>query len=209
MNPESTLLPLLRRWQEGDRAALDELLHQVGPWLQSEISRSVARQGGLAEEPRDVLHNVIVNLLSWGPRFSPSTESQFRALLRRVAMNEIIDLTRSAHHQRRAHLESLSSASRSLSSYSIADSTSQFPSAIAARNEERRWIKLAMQFLDLDERYLIVASEVERLSWAEIALQLGMSSPDAARVRAARLKPRLANWVRQLRSGQVPVVVEE
>ncbi len=204
MNSELTLLPLLRRWQDGDRAALDEILLHVGPWLQTEISRWVARHGGLSEEPRDVLHNVIVNLMRWGPKFCPNTEAQFRALLRRVAMNEVIDLSRSADNQRRAQMESLSSASRSLASYALADSTSQFPSAIASRNEDRRWIKLALQFLDPEERFLLVASEVERLSWAEIALQLEMSSPDAARVRAARLKPRMANLVRQLRAGQVP-----
>lgn len=208
MNTDPTLLPLLRRWQDGDRAALDEILLQVGPWLHGEIQRWITRQGGLREEPRDVLHNVIVNLLRWGPRFCPNSEAQLRALLRRVAMNEVIDLSRNADNQRRAQMESLSSASRSLASYALADSTSQFPSAIAARNEDRRWIKLALQFLEPEERYLIVASEVERLSWAEIALQLEMSSPDAARVRAARLKPRMANLVRQLRAGQVPAELE-
>jgi hypothetical protein len=44
-----------------------------------------------------------------------------------------------------------------------------------------------------------------QLDWKSIADDLSMSSPEAARVRAARLKPRVANLSRKIREGQYPV----
>ena len=46
-------------------------------------------------------------------------------------------------------------------------------------------MRLALQFLEPEDRYLLLASEVEGLDWATIAAELGLASPDAARVRCA------------------------
>ncbi len=78
------------------------------------------------------------------------------------------------------------------------------PSYVAAVSEEWNWLRLALQYLEPDDRRLLIASEVEGMSWASISEELALPSPDAARVRALRLKPRLANYVAKLKAGRTP-----
>lgn len=78
------------------------------------------------------------------------------------------------------------------------------PSRAAMRSEEQAWVRLALQFLEPDERYLILASKVEEQSWGAIAEELGLDSPDAARMKVKRLEPRVANLLRRLKLGQMP-----
>ena len=93
----------------------------------------------------------------------------------------------------------------SLSGFGGAPPTGDRPSRAAERSEETAWVRLALQFLEPEDRYLLLASEVEGLDWATIAAELGLASPDAARVRCARLKPRVGVLLLQLRRGMLPV----
>lgn len=199
------IVSLLARWFDaGDREALDQLVREIEPWLHAEIRRSLDKGGSRGDESMDLLQTVVMNFLAWGPKYRPVSGTQFRALLKRIATNEIIDQRRRAENNGTSHLESLSPASQSLASYGLPARSNSSPSMNLVRNEDAAWVKLAMQFLDDDERFLLIASEVDGQSWAQIAKQLGLASPDAARVRATRLKPRMANLLRQLRSGRTP-----
>lgn len=198
-------LDLLRRWREGDRDALDALLADVLPWLQREVSRAMGAGLRAAQDSGDLVQTAVLNFLSWGPRFVPESGAQFRSLLKRIATNELIDQRRRlARSGGGRHLDSFVGSANPLSGFAGPSLSALRPSGAAERNEEEEWVRLALQFLPAEERYLLLASEVEGLEWAAIARELGIASADAARVRGARLKPKVANLLRQLKGGRLP-----
>lgn len=196
-------LTRLARWRSGDPAALAELLTEFLPWLQAEVHANLGRASG-PEDSQDLVQTAIVNFLSSGPRFIPGSEAQFRALLRRIALNEVIDLRRRAACVRAGRLEGGSGSGSQPPAQPYSSFAFQRPSKVAERAEEAEWVRLALQFLSSEERRLLVAAEVEGCPWEDVAQELGLPSADAARVKAARLKPRLANLLRQLRSNRLP-----
>lgn len=201
---ESTL-ELLERWRGGDRAALDQLLADVEPWLHREVTKAVGDEPRSEQDSLDLAHAAVLNFLSWGPRFVPETPAQFRALLRRIALNEVFDQRRrQGRRGTRQKLDSVLEPRTSLSGFGVGQGSSERPSRAAERSEETEWVRLALQFLEPEDRYLLLASEVEGLDWATIAAELGLASPDAARVRCARLKPRVGVLLLQLRRGKLP-----
>lgn len=200
---DDDVLSLLRRWYEGDQQALNALVATIEPWLQADVRAQLRGAASAAIDPADVVQQAIVNFLQWGPRFQPESAAQLRSLLQRIATNNLIDELR-RQERRATHSDSLSGAGRRMTAYASDSGSSLRPERSAARNEEREWLRLGLQFLSEEERYLLVASEVDGLPWKDIAAQLGLDSPDAARVRAGRLKIRLANILRQLQGGRTP-----
>jgi DNA-directed RNA polymerase specialized sigma24 family protein len=194
---------LLEAWRKGDVSARDQLLALLIPWLQSEIRRGLGAQTFSAMDSGDLTNNAIVNFLTWGPEFVPANGAQLRAALRRIAINEVIDQRRRRSHDGR-HYESLLGTAGTCSAYGEQIRSGDRPSLVAQRNDEASWVRFALQFLEPDDRYLLVASEIEGHDWATIAKELSMSSPDAARVRATRLKPRFANILRKVKGGVAP-----
>jgi DNA-directed RNA polymerase specialized sigma24 family protein len=201
--PDDSEIALLARWRGGDRTALDALLGQVMPWLQAEVRRSMRERAPAHLDSSDLLQTTVLNFLEWGPKFVPASGAQFRALLKRIATNELIDQCRRAARAGR-HFESLRPTGPSLSGFGPRVPSDQRASQIAMRDDESNWVRLALQFLEPDERFLLIASEVENRDWAAIARELELPSADAARVRAARLKPRAANLLRRLKCGRMP-----
>ena len=197
-------MELLQRWRNGDRLALDQLIADLQPWLHREMSKALAAGPRVSQDSMDLAQTAIANFLSWGPKFVPQNAAQLRGLFLRIAKNELIDrerrLSRIGH---RKHAESLDGSSL-MAGFGASRSSSQQPSAAASRSEDTEWVRLALQFLEPDERYLLLASEVDGLDWPTIASELGLDSADAARMRAARLKPRLARLLLQIRGGRIP-----
>ena len=156
----------------------------------------------------DLAQAAVLNFLSWGPRFVPESVAQFRGLLKRIALNEIFDeQRRQARRGTRRRVDSVLDSRNVLSGFGLAQPSSQRPSQAAERSEDSEWVRLALQFLEPEDRHLLLASEVEGLDWATIATELGLPSPDAARVRCARLKPRVGVLLLQLRRGKLPAEV--
>ena len=198
-------LSLLERWRTGDRSALEQLLGELLPWLHREVSRALNPQQRVEKDSMDLVQNAVLNFLNWGPRFVPHSADQFRALLKRIAMNELID------HARRlsrsgdvGHIESVLGSSSPMSGYALPGHSSLQPDRMAGIAEETEWVRLALQFLSPEDRSLLLMSEVEGIDWATIAREIGLESSDAARMRCVRLKPRVANLLRRLKAGQLP-----
>jgi len=205
MNDQVSTLDLFRRSHAGDRAALDQLMAAIQPILHAEISKALGNRPRPFQDSLDLAQNAVVNFLRWGPKFVPETEAQFRALLNRIARNEVVDAQRhQGRRDRGGHLESKLVSGQSFSGFGPADRSVDRPNAVAERESEAEWVRLALQFLAPDERHLLIASEVEGQDWATIAKDLGLATPDAARVRCARLKPKVARLLLQLRRGRMP-----
>lgn len=201
-SPDATLV-LLERWRDGDKSALDALLAELHPWLRAEARRTLGKDDVGILDSMDLTQTTILNFLRTAPRFVPKSSAQLRALLKRIVTNEVIDQRRRAKRTG-PHLESMTGSSPSLSGYGFAANSGSRPSRAAERNEATNWVRLALQFLEPDEREMLLASEVEGRDWATIARDAELANADAARMRVARLKPKLANLIRRLQRGELP-----
>lgn len=200
---DDELLRLLRSWYDDEPSALKALVLAVAPWIREDAGSMLRGKRSAALEVEDLAQAALINFLQYGPRFQPESAGQLRSLLRRIVRNLLVDQIR-REERRAAPSDDLSESGRDMLGSFSSSRTSLDPERAAARNEEREWVRLGLQFLDDEERYLIVASEVEGLPWKDIAAKLGMERAESARVRAARVKPRLANILRQLHAGRTP-----
>jgi RNA polymerase sigma factor (sigma-70 family) len=196
---------LLERWKGGDRAAFEFLVTDALPWLHAEVRHSMGRQARGIDDSMDVVQSVATSFLRWAPRFVPANGAQFRALLKRIACNELIDRRRMASGRcDRRHVDSVLDFEDHALEPASPSRSSQAPDRASEKREDQQWVRLALQFLSADDRYLLVAREVEKLDWSSIAQEVGLDSPDAARVRCSRIKARVANLLRRLRSSRYP-----
>lgn len=81
------------------------------------------------------------------------------------------------------------------------DQSAASPSRVAERREREEWIRLALEFVDPDDRQVILLREWEKLSFEEIGSRLGCTS-EAARKRFTRALPKLVQQLRELRAGE-------
>ena len=84
--PEDRTVELLRRWHAGDRAALDELVAETLPCLQSAVRPFLSTQTRRTQESIDFAQSAVVRFLLHGPRFLPKDRAQFHAFLKRIAV---------------------------------------------------------------------------------------------------------------------------
>lgn len=206
--PDRTV-QLLECWHAGDQNALGELLTETEPWLRAAIRSSLNDRMRRVEDSADFAQSAVVKFLVKGPRFLPASRGQFRMLMKRIAMNEIID------KQRRLRTAQNDLASNSQSQYGDsvldlrADQTAVQPTRIVARDEERAWMRLAMELLEDRERQLLYAREVDGRDWGDIARELGFESADAARMACNRMLPTVAKLVLKLRQGRLKELLPE
>ena len=193
----------LQQWHAGDRTGLDRLLERDLPWVRERVR---ARLGPLLRgkgELDDFVHDAMIEVLQYGPRFVVSDRDQFRALVARITENTLRD-----HAVRLRSMKRDVARERPVVTDSVlqldppVDSVAR-PSALVHEEQERAWIRLAIELLAPDDRDLVRMREWEELSFTEIGERLAVSE-DAARMRFHRVLPRLARQVERLRAGELP-----
>jgi DNA-directed RNA polymerase specialized sigma24 family protein len=201
--PDDTV-DLVRRWHDGEPAALERLLglhlprleRYVRSKLEHELPR-LRREG----DSDDLIHSTVVSILQYGLRFVPRDGDQFQALLRRLVLNRI-------RNQLRAPRCRLRDASRerhpdSILDLRVASRSSEVPDRAAEKAEERFFARWSLEFLsDPEDRWLVALGAEGDSSWDDIGRELGVSA-DAARMRYRRLLPRLGNIIRLLKAGKL------
>lgn len=196
-------LDLLQRWHSGDRTALQDLLAEVLPWLRRAIGPSLTPSLRRLEDSEDLAHSAVVRFLKSGPRFVPSSHAQFCALMKRIAVNEVVDRVRRDRGGVEPDARSRQAYGDSVLDLSGAAASSMLPERIVAKEEERAWVRLALEFLPEEDRRLCHAREVEGMDWTSIAARFGFPTPQAARMRCTRALPRLANIIRKVQAGRL------
>lgn len=191
---------LLRRWHAGERAALHELVQRDMPWIRARVRLRLGdglRQHG---DTDDFLHEAVLDILAWTPRFVASDRDVFRRLVTRIVENTL-----------RGQAEFYARLRRDRARLCVGDGvleldaqqrTGTTPSQHAAKQEEAAWLRLAMDLLEPDDRDLIVLREWSGESFAAIGARLGVPE-NTARMRFSRAVGRLATQVDLLRRGVV------
>ncbi|MCR9243701.1 MAG: sigma-70 family RNA polymerase sigma factor [bacterium] len=197
----------LGRWHEGDPRALDALLDGELPRIRAHIERRMGPRMRRFAETDDMLQDAIVDVLRCAPRFRLSDRQAFRALIARLVENAIRD--RHAYHSaacRDVRRE------RAVPRDSVLDLDPPQrgvtrPSAVAARNEDAAWVRLAIDLLAPDDREVLLLRHWHELPFRELAERLGIAE-NTARMRCQRALPKLMRAMEQLRSGALLEVLD-
>lgn len=194
--PDQTAL-LLRRHHDGDSAALHELLAHAQAWVRARVARRLGPQLRRQGETADFVQAAMVAALRHGPRFVVADAVHFKRLLARIVENVLRD----QHDLQQAGKRGGAAAVQSVIDLDQAVAASQTsPSVAAQRDEMRQWMTLALELLDPTDRKVLIWREHDGLAFGEIGQRLGIGE-NGARMRFARAVPKLAERLRQLRSG--------
>lgn len=208
MADSSPSLDLLRRFNAGDEAALGGLLERHRAWLEDYVRRrrGPALRGRV--ETLDAAQDAVIDFLEYGPRFELADEEQLRALLARIVENNLRDANKHWRRGRRDVAREQRFTTATVLRLDPPAPASESPSAIADRDERRAWIRLALEFLDEDDRRVLLLREWEQRSFPEIASELGMTE-SGVRMRYQRALPKLADCVGRLRRGGLAELVQK
>lgn len=208
MEPDRDTVDLLEAWHRGDMAALDGLVARELPWLTGLVQRRLGALLRARHDTQDIVQEALLVTLRDGPRFVVDDRRHLRALLARIVENVI---RREHEHLTAARRDGRRDAELPRSEVVVQLRTrSPFtrPSLAAEADEERAWMRLALELLDADDRDVIVMREYRDLSFAAIGAALGINE-DAARMRLRRALSRLGKVLDQLRSGRLGELLGE
>jgi RNA polymerase sigma-70 factor (ECF subfamily) len=150
----------------------------------------------------DIVQEVVLDVLRYGPRFRVANRAQFRALVARIAANVIRDEHRWQSARCRGFSRERPMPSSSVLVLDPAVATPQRPPSAAAADEHRAWVRLALEFMEPEDRRVILLREWEQLQFDEIGARMGLPG-NTARMRYKRALPRLATLVLDLKKGGV------
>ena len=193
---------LLRRWHQGDQQALQALLRRDLPWIRRRVRQRLGdalRQHG---DTDDFLHETVLEILAWSPRFLVPDGDTFRRLLSQIVENVLRERHEFYGRMRRDRARQAPLPDDSVLCLDPRLRTATSPSQHAVRNEEEAWLRLALDLLSPEDRDVIVLREWGGQDFRAIGEQLGIGA-NAARMRFTRALARLADRVESLRRGEV------
>lgn len=202
-NPRT--IDLLRRWHSGDRDALAQLVRYNLPWLTEHVRAHLGNRLRAHEESQDHVQEAVLDVLTYGPRFEIANNAHFRALLARIVENNLRDRGRWLGRERRDVRRNQPIPSDTVLQLDPPVRCVTRPSeagARAEREEEKEWIRLAVDLLEPRDRDAVWLRVFEGLSFEAIGQRLGTSA-NAARLRHRRALPRLAKKIRELTQRRI------
>lgn len=179
-------LTLLRRANEGDRAAADLLFARYAPALHRWARGRLPRWARDISDTHDLVQDAMLQTFKNLKGFDYRGEGALHAYLRQAVMNRIREELR--RRDRRPEHGELDSAVED-------DALSPLETAMGRETTER--YEAALARLSVEEREAIIARIELGLSHREIADALGKPTPDAARMTVARALTRLAREMEQ------------
>lgn len=184
MDAESSVY-LLERVRQGNDEALDVLLRRYVPALRRWARGRLPPWARDLGDTEDIVQETVFRTLQNLKTFEHRHEGALQAYLRQAVMNRIRDECRRVG--RRPHMGELDEQIPD-------DGVSPLEAAVGVQTLQR--YESALQHLRPDDREAIVARLEMGYSYGEIAVMLGKSSPDAARVAVSRALVRLAELLR-------------
>ncbi len=199
MEPDNQdTLDLLQRWHGGDQGALQTLIEHDLPWIHQVVRKRVGPLLRSKEETCDVVQEVLIELLHYGPRFLLSNHRHFRALLARIAENVIRGQNDRFTAARRAAVREKPLPSDSV----LYLDQPQGSLDEVEKKEAQDLVRLSMELLAPEDRDVILWRQWDSLSYKEIGDKLSITE-DAARMRFHRSISRLSHRARLIEQGRV------
>jgi len=176
-----TSLTLLRRAQQGEREALEELFARYVPFLRRLARGRVPKWARAGAETADLVQETLLQTFRRIEHFEPRGNGAMRAYLRQALQNRISNSRRNAMRKPTDPIEELDVP---------VDGPSPLDEFLSG--EERDRYQRALDSLRPDDRKAILGRFELGYSYEQLAEVLGKPSPDAARVAVRRAVTRLA-----------------
>lgn len=184
MDAESSLA-LLERVRQGDRDALEQLLHRYVPALRRWARGRLPVWARDVADTEDMVQETVIRTIRHLDGFDYRQTGALQAYLRQAVLNRIRDECRRVARR---------PAAAALDEEIIDAGVSPLEAAVGSQTLER--YEAALQRLTPIDRELIVARLEMGYAYGEIAVMTGKPSPDAARVSLSRAIVRLAELLR-------------
>jgi RNA polymerase sigma-70 factor (ECF subfamily) len=191
-DPSGSLL-LIRKAQEGDAQAYEELFERYYPRVHRIVRRQMGNQARIDGDSMDVLQEAMIQAIRAFDRFEVRSQPALIAWFARIVKNRLRDDHRRRHAAKRdAGVEKvLHHISRAYQTGSLryeALDEGPLPEDQLVRKEELGGLQQALLKIEPIQRDLILLRKREELPWSEIAERLNFPSADAARMAYGRAK---------------------
>ena len=209
-SPDSTQA-LLTRMQAGDSESYGALLERHLPWIREQVQRRRRRYVGNAVESMDIVQDVAVRVLRYGPKWSVRNPESWRRLLLRILCNRLKSLA--IYEGRRRALSLDTAHDEDAPVLDLEAGAAQGADAATASVKlddrvEKAWMRLALELVDPKIAELIELRALRQMPYAEIGKLLGISA-DAARQRFDDALPKFFTVVNRLKAGQLQRILDE
>jgi len=190
-------LELVRRGQQGDRSALDELVTRY----QDRVRRIVSiRMGGQFRgllDSLDLTQDTWMAALRGLSGFEPRGHGSIIRWLARIAENQVLDARDRVHAARRDRRREQPAEEAEAATVVLPASPGPSPSEVASQRELRATYDACVAALDPVHRDVILLRDYSLLDWPEVKEQLGRPSVPAAQELYRRAQLRLGELLRQ------------
>lgn len=194
---------LLTQWHSGDQGGLDALIERHMLFIRAHVRKRLGPVLRLKAETDDYVQDVVMQFLKYAPRFTISNDEHFRALVIKAVENLLRDKNKwYTAKRRKAALENPLPSDTVLSLDPPRDGEVETPSQCVEREEQNAWLRFGMEFLEYEDRELLVLRQWDEHTFAEIGKRLNIAA-DAARMRHNRAMVRLADVIGKLRRGDI------
>jgi RNA polymerase sigma-70 factor (ECF subfamily) len=198
----------LQQWHSGDRQGLDALLERHLPWIHAHVRKRMGPVLRKKAETCDYVQDAMIQFLQYGPRFIISDDDAFRALMVRIVENALRDKNDRFTAYRRNIARERPLPPDTVLSLDPPKKRVGTPSRSAERHEREAWIRLGMEFLEPEDREVLVLRQWEKRPLAEIGERFGITEKGAW-MRHNRALKRLGKIIWELRSGRLAKLSEE
>jgi RNA polymerase sigma-70 factor (ECF subfamily) len=173
---------LIRQAQEGSREALGELIGQCRAYLLLVANSELDRQLQAKVAPSDVVQETLLRAHEHFAQFQGSSEKEFLAWVRRILLNQVVNVGRDLRRAKRdVNREQPIAGNSRVSIPAIDPATGDpTPSRQVSAQEDSRELSAAIERLPEDYRLAVLLRYQQDLSFAEMGKILDRSE-DAAR----------------------------
>lgn len=199
MAGETQTTLLLRRWDNGDEEALNLLLGKHLNRIRSMVRSGCRQSLRNRVETEDIVQQSILSFLRYGPPIKPVNGRQFRRLMSKIVEHSILDVDK-WFSVRRQQLASI--GSDEVLDLDQLEGVSVSPDQIVAQRELVNRVRFALEFVDPLSRELYLSQQIDGLQLIEIGQKHDLSA-DAVRMRISRLKERLKELMKTLRTSDL------
>jgi RNA polymerase sigma factor (sigma-70 family) len=192
----------LQRWHEGNQEGLNSLIERHLPWIHDQVRARMGPTLRKKAETCDYVQDAMIQFLQYGPRFVLSNDAAFRGLLLRIVENALRDKHDWFTACRRNVARERPLPPDTVLCLDPPIGKAKTPSMSAERHEREAWIRLAMEFLEPEDREVLVLRQWEKRSLAEIGEKYGITEK-AAWMRHNRAVKLLGKKIWDLRCGRL------
>jgi RNA polymerase sigma-70 factor (ECF subfamily) len=180
--------PLLRRWENGDRCALDEILALHRPRLRRMIQLRMDQRLQGRVDPSDVIQDAYLEVVQRIPKYLEDRRMPLFVWIRFIVGEHLLRLhrrhlgaaKRDAGREVSIHKPFVSEASTAMLAARLVGKLTS-PSLAAQRAENGQRVEQALLRLDEVDREILALRHVEQLSRIEAAHTLGISESAGGR----------------------------